>query len=145
MIPAAIQGLAEAARGAGLEPVAVLTPREVRDAEDEARRAALVAEELPRTGRLWLYDPTIMAGYPLGATIFDLDNVGTAVAMALLPLEPAHAFKLIVWACDRAVMNMPTSIASVDAAKNAMKPIPSHTNDMPRSSRRRCVKRLRMM
>ncbi len=44
MIPAAIQGLAEAARGAGLEPVAVLTPREVRDAEDEARRAALVAE-----------------------------------------------------------------------------------------------------
>jgi len=62
-------------------------------------RAELVAEELRRTGRLWLYDPTIMAGYPLGATVFDLDNVGTAVIMALLPLEPARAFKLIVWAC----------------------------------------------
>jgi methionyl-tRNA formyltransferase len=44
MIPAAIVGLAEAARGAGLEPVAVLTPREVRDPEDEVRRAAVVAE-----------------------------------------------------------------------------------------------------
>jgi methionyl-tRNA formyltransferase len=44
MVPAAIQGLAEAARGAGLEPGAVLTPRGVRDAEDEVRRAALVAE-----------------------------------------------------------------------------------------------------
>ena len=44
MIPAAILGLTEAARGAGLEPVAVLTPRDVRGAEDEVRRAAVVAE-----------------------------------------------------------------------------------------------------
>jgi methionyl-tRNA formyltransferase len=44
MIPAAIVGLAEAARGAGIEPVAVLTPRAVRDAEDAGRRASLVAE-----------------------------------------------------------------------------------------------------
>ena len=44
MIPAAILGLAEAARGAGLEPVAVLTPRGVRSAEDAGRRAAVVAE-----------------------------------------------------------------------------------------------------
>lgn len=44
MIPAAILGLAEAARGAGLEPVAVLTPRDVRGAEDAGRRAAVVAE-----------------------------------------------------------------------------------------------------
>ena len=63
-----------------------------------AGRAAIVAEELPRTGRLWLYDPTIMAGYPLGATVFDLDNVGTAVLMAALrPLGMAVAFKLVVW------------------------------------------------
>lgn len=62
-------------------------------------RAELVAEELPRTWRLWLYDPTTMAGYPLGATVFDLDNVGTATAMALLPFDAAHEFKLIVWAC----------------------------------------------
>ncbi|HEX6724549.1 MAG TPA: formyltransferase family protein [Gaiella sp.] len=44
MIPAAILGLAEAARGAGLEPVAVLTPRDARGAEDTTRRAAVVAE-----------------------------------------------------------------------------------------------------
>jgi methionyl-tRNA formyltransferase len=44
MIPPAILGLAEAARGAGLEPVAVLTPRDVRSAEDAERRAAVVAE-----------------------------------------------------------------------------------------------------
>ena len=44
MIPPAILGLAEAARGAGLEPVAVLTPRDVRSAEDVERRAAVVAE-----------------------------------------------------------------------------------------------------
>ena len=44
MIPPAILGLAEAARGAGLEPVAVLTPRDVRSAEDGERRAAVVAE-----------------------------------------------------------------------------------------------------
>jgi methionyl-tRNA formyltransferase len=44
MIPAAILGLAEAARGAGLEPVAVLTPRGVRNAEDAGRRALVVSE-----------------------------------------------------------------------------------------------------
>jgi methionyl-tRNA formyltransferase len=44
MIPAAILGLAEAARRAGLEPVAVLTPRDARSAEDVERRAAVVAE-----------------------------------------------------------------------------------------------------
>jgi methionyl-tRNA formyltransferase len=44
MIPTAILGLSEAARGAGLEPVAVLTPRDVRSAEDADRRAAVVAE-----------------------------------------------------------------------------------------------------
>ena len=44
MIPAGILGLAEAARMVGLEPVAVLTPRDVRSAEDVERRAAVVAE-----------------------------------------------------------------------------------------------------
>ena len=44
MIAPAILGLAEAARGAGLDPVAVLTPRDVRSAEDAERRAAVVAE-----------------------------------------------------------------------------------------------------
>jgi len=44
MIPAGILGLAEAARMVGLEPVAVLTPRDVRSAEDADRRAAIVAE-----------------------------------------------------------------------------------------------------
>jgi len=44
MIPPAILGLAEAARAAGLEPVAVLTPRGVRSAEDADRRASVVAE-----------------------------------------------------------------------------------------------------
>jgi methionyl-tRNA formyltransferase len=44
MIPAGILGLAEAARMVGLEPVAVLTPRDVRSAEDADRRAAVVAE-----------------------------------------------------------------------------------------------------
>ncbi len=44
MIAPAILGLAEAAREAGLEPVAVLTPRDVRSAEDAERRAAVVAE-----------------------------------------------------------------------------------------------------
>jgi hypothetical protein len=63
-------------------------------------RASAVASELWDTGRLWLYDPGAMAGYPLGATLLDLDNVGTAVLMAFLrPLEPAMAFKLIVWLC----------------------------------------------
>ena len=63
-------------------------------------RAAIIAGQLPHTGRLWVYDPTLMAGYPLGATVFDLDNVGTAVLMALLePLGPPVAFKLVVWLC----------------------------------------------
>ncbi|HYY06179.1 MAG TPA: hypothetical protein VE997_06360, partial [Candidatus Limnocylindria bacterium] len=65
-------------------------------------RAATVASALPRTGRLWTYDPTLMAGYPLGATVFDLDNVGTAIALAALgPLgiEPPAAFKLLVALC----------------------------------------------
>ena len=44
MIPAGILGLAEAARAVGLEPVAVLTPRDVRSAEDAERRAAVIAE-----------------------------------------------------------------------------------------------------
>ena len=40
MIPLAIVGLDEAARAAGLEPVAVITPRAARDKEDaDARRA----------------------------------------------------------------------------------------------------------
>src|SRR5438552_4858580 len=63
-------------------------------------RAAIIAGQLPHTGRLWVYDPTLMAGYPLGATVFDLDNVGTAVLMALLePLGPPVPFKLVVWLC----------------------------------------------
>ncbi len=44
MIPAAILGLAEAARASGLEPVAVLTPRDVRSEEDAGRRASVVSE-----------------------------------------------------------------------------------------------------
>jgi len=44
MIPAAILGLSEAARAAGLEPVAVLTPRDVRSEEDAGRRASVVSE-----------------------------------------------------------------------------------------------------
>ena len=44
MIPAAILGLVEAARASGLEPVAVLTPRDVRSEEDAGRRASVVAE-----------------------------------------------------------------------------------------------------
>ena len=44
MIPAAILGLAEAARASGLEPVAVLTPRDVRSEEDAGRRASIVSE-----------------------------------------------------------------------------------------------------
>ena len=62
-------------------------------------RAAILAEELPRTWRLWAYDPGTLAGYPLGATVFDLDNVGTPVVMALLPLSPARAFKALVVLC----------------------------------------------
>jgi hypothetical protein len=59
-------------------------------------RAAVIADQLPRTGRLWAYDPGTLAGYPLGATVFDLDNAGTAVAMALLPLPRPLAYKLVV-------------------------------------------------
>jgi hypothetical protein len=45
MIPPAIAGLAEAARAAGIEPVAVITPRAARDSEgDDARRASIIAE-----------------------------------------------------------------------------------------------------
>ncbi len=44
MIPPAIVGLAEAARAAGIEPVAVITPRAFRSDEDAARRASIVAE-----------------------------------------------------------------------------------------------------
>jgi hypothetical protein len=62
-------------------------------------RASILASELYEAGRLWAYDPSVMAGYPLGATVFDLDNVGTAVLMALLPMSPAVAFNLVVWAC----------------------------------------------
>ena len=45
MIPPAITGLDEAARAAGLEPVAVITPRATRDKEDDdARRASIIAD-----------------------------------------------------------------------------------------------------
>lgn len=44
MIPPAIVGLAVAARAAGIEPVAVITPRAVRSDEDAARRASILAE-----------------------------------------------------------------------------------------------------
>ena len=47
-------------------------------------------------------------------------------------IAPASA-AFCVWL--RAVMNMPTSIASVVADMKAMKPMPMYTNDMPRSSR----------
>src|SRR4051812_24448564 len=41
----------------------------------------------------------------------------SATAPASAPASAAF------WACDRAVMNMPTSMASVDAAMNVMKPM----------------------
>jgi methionyl-tRNA formyltransferase len=44
MIAPAIVGLSEAARAAGIEPVAVLTPRAARDEQDAERRAAVLAE-----------------------------------------------------------------------------------------------------
>jgi methionyl-tRNA formyltransferase len=44
MIAPAIVGLTEAARAAGIEPVAVITPHAARDEEDMARRAAILAE-----------------------------------------------------------------------------------------------------
>jgi len=60
-------------------------------------RASAIAAALPHTGRLWLYDPSTMAGYPLGATLLDLDNAGTAVLMAAMhPLGAARAFKAVV-------------------------------------------------
>lgn len=43
-IPPAIVGLAELARGAGVAPVAVIAPRAGRDPEDDASRAAIVAD-----------------------------------------------------------------------------------------------------
>jgi hypothetical protein len=85
-----------------IAPASLLTPEPFTgdDYALHAGRAAIVAAELPRTGRLWVYDPTIMAGYPLGATVFDLDNVGIAAWMALLePLGAGRAFKLGVWLC----------------------------------------------
>ena len=53
-------------------------------------RAAVLADELPRTGRLWAYDTGTLAGYPLGATVFDLDNVGT-VKFANMPRRKVKA------------------------------------------------------
>jgi len=78
MIPPAIVGLAEAARAAGIDPVAVITPRGARDPEDDdARRASIIAEApddldvcfvADKAGLLRLteaYEPTIglCAGY----------------------------------------------------------------------------------
>jgi hypothetical protein len=81
-----------------IAPGALLTdePFYVDDHPLHFARAAVLADELPRTGRLWAYDPGTLAGYPLGATVFDLDNVGTTVAMALLPLSPPRAYKVVV-------------------------------------------------
>lgn len=65
-------------------------------------RARTVARELFETGRLWVYDPGLMAGYPLGATVFDLDNQGTTALVALLSglgLGEAVAFDAVVWTC----------------------------------------------
>jgi hypothetical protein len=77
-----------------IDPAGLLTaePFYTDDYPLHFARAAIVASELPRTGRLWAWDPGTLAGYPLGATVFDLDNVGTAAAMALLPLPFAPAF-----------------------------------------------------
>jgi methionyl-tRNA formyltransferase len=44
MIAPAIVGLSDAARGAGIDPVAVITPHETRSEEDVERRAAILAE-----------------------------------------------------------------------------------------------------
>lgn len=78
MIPPAIVGLVEAARAAGIEPVAVITPRAARDPEDDAARRASIVAETPehldvcfvadKAGLLRLtkaYEPTIglCAGY----------------------------------------------------------------------------------
>ena len=84
-----------------IDPAALLTnePFYADDYPLHFARAAILAEELPRTWRLWAYDPGTLAGYPLGATVFDLDNVGTPVVMALLPLSPARAFKVLVVLC----------------------------------------------
>lgn len=43
-VPVAVHGLVTAARSVGIEPVALLTPRAVRDAEAAERRQALLAE-----------------------------------------------------------------------------------------------------
>ena len=49
-----------------------------------------------------------------------------------------------VCACDLADMNIPTSIASVVAVRNAMNPIATNAIVIPRSLRRRCRNLLRM-
>jgi len=54
-----------------------------------------------------------------------------ATAPACAPASAAFC------ACDLAVMNMPTSTASVVAAMNAMKPTLTKTSETPRSLRRR--------
>jgi hypothetical protein len=84
-----------------IDPAALLTdePFWADDYPLHFARGSILAAELPRTWRLWAYDPGTLAGYPLGATIFDLDNVGTPVVMALLPLSPARAFKMLVVLC----------------------------------------------
>ena len=53
----------------------------------------------------------------------------SATAPASAPASAAFC------ACVRAVMNMPTSMASVDAARKPMNPMPTYTKDMPCSSR----------
>ncbi len=78
MISPAISGLAEVARAAGIEPVAVITPRSARDPEDDAARRASIIADAPgdldvcfvadKAGLLRLtaaYEPTIglCAGY----------------------------------------------------------------------------------
>jgi methionyl-tRNA formyltransferase len=78
MISPAIVGLAEVARAAGIEPVAVITPRSARDPEDDAARRASIIADTPddldvcfvadKAGLLRLtaaYEPTIglCAGY----------------------------------------------------------------------------------
>ena len=53
-----------------------------------------------------------------------------AVAPASAPASAAF------WDCDRAVISIPTSMASMLAAINAMNPAPTMIRDMPRSLRR---------
>src|SRR5215211_1429803 len=59
----------------------------------------------------------------------------------MAPESAAASAAVCAW--ERAVMNIPTSMASVVAATKAMKPTPTNTSDMPRSSRcSRCSTRL---